>query len=203
MSNDYLMDTCESSEPFQINEAYYNCIECSSPIEILSIDGNYIEYKCINNNHKLDIPIKEYINKMKQFNNIISNNDQCNNHNKKYECFCLDCNKHLCKECLISREHISHNKYLMIEIQPNKNELKIIENIIEYYENEIENLENEKFNKTKDLNNELKKYKDKLKERKDLKIKEDEINMKNEIQLKSEQLEKDINKRIHRKNEEL
>ena len=35
MSNDYIMDTGESSESFQINEVFYNCIECSSPIEIL------------------------------------------------------------------------------------------------------------------------------------------------------------------------
>ena len=106
--NDQIQETCESlGEINKLNEMYYNCSKCSSPIEILSIDEKEftIHFKCINNNHKLSIPIKEYINKMKQFNNINSINDQCDNHNKKYECFCLDCNKHLCKECLTSREH--------------------------------------------------------------------------------------------------
>ena len=195
--NDQIQETIESfGEIIKLNEMYYNCSKCSSPIEILSIDKKEftIYFKCINNNRKFTIPIKEYTKKMKEFNNLDSNNDRCNNHNKTYECFCLDCNKHLCKECLISRDHISHNKYLMIEIQPNKNELKIIEDIIEYYENEIENLEKEKLIKTKELNNKLKKYKDKLKERKDLKIKEDEVNMKKEIQLRSDQLVIDIKK---------
>ena len=77
--NDQIQETCESlGEINKLNEMKYNCSKCSSPIEILSIDEKEftIHFKCINNNHKLDIPIKEYINKMKQFNNINSNNDQ-------------------------------------------------------------------------------------------------------------------------------
>ena len=54
----------------QLNELYYNCTECSSSIEILSInekEGN-IEFKCSNNNHIQKISIKDYINKMKDYN---------------------------------------------------------------------------------------------------------------------------------------
>ena len=36
--NDYIMETSESSEQIQLNKIYYNCTECSSPIEILSIN---------------------------------------------------------------------------------------------------------------------------------------------------------------------
>ena len=158
---DYMIDEMESSEQMiKLNEFYYNCSECSSPIEIISINEreSIIEFNCINNNHKFKIPIKEYIDKMKNYNNKDTNNDICitNNHNKKYECYCLNCKKHLCQECLKSRNHISHIKCNMIEIQPNENELNIIENIIKHYENKIENLEKEKYNTTKLLNNKIK-----------------------------------------------
>ena len=71
------------------------------------------------------MPIKVFIEKMKDFNNKNINNDICfiEGHNKnKYECFCFDCNNHLCKECLKSKNHIGHNKTNIIEIQPNKKE---------------------------------------------------------------------------------
>ena len=55
---------------------------------------NIIEFQCINNNHRKKISIKEYIIKMKKFNNKNLNSEICieDNHNKKYEFFCLDCN---------------------------------------------------------------------------------------------------------------
>ena len=89
--NDYIMETSESSEQIQLNEIYYNCTECSSPIEILSINETEctIEFECINNNsHNLKMPIKVFIKKMKDFNNKNINNDICliEGHNKnKYE----------------------------------------------------------------------------------------------------------------------
>jgi len=50
------------------NNIGYNCLECSSLIEILSINenNNTIEFKCINNNnHNNKIKIKDYLEKMK------------------------------------------------------------------------------------------------------------------------------------------
>ena len=152
-------EDCESfGDMLKLNEIYYNCTQCPSPIEILSINENEstIEFKCINYNHKIEMPIKEYINKMKVFNNKIINDEICNNHNKKYKCYCVDCKKHICKECLKSKEHISHNKYNLIEFQPNENQLKEIQYNIKYCDNQIENLEKEKFIKTRELNNKLK-----------------------------------------------
>ena len=129
----------------KINEIYYNCTECSSIIEIISINEkeNIIEFRCVNNNHRKKLPIKEYINKMKKYNDKYSNNDICinNNHNNKYEYFCFDCNEHLCKECLKSRNHINHKQNLIIEIQPSKKELNIIEGIIKSCDEKINNLE--------------------------------------------------------------
>ena len=41
-------------QKIQLNNIYYNCTECSSSIEILSINEkeSIIEFICINNNHK-------------------------------------------------------------------------------------------------------------------------------------------------------
>ena len=158
-------DTIESS--MNIKEMYYNCTECSSPIELININEkrNIIEFKCTKDNHIKKIPIKEYLKKMKKFNDKKVNDELCieDNHNKKYEFFCLDCNKHLCKECLKTRNHISHNKKIIIEIQPSQKELDIINNIIKSYEDKIENLEKEKFDKIKELKNKFKESENKLK----------------------------------------
>ena len=111
MINDYIMETSDTSEQ-SINEIYYNCTECSSPIEILSIDENEctIEFQCINNNHKKKMLINEYLSEMKKFNNNEINIDICITHNLKYECYCLDCNVHLCKECLQLRYYRNNAK---------------------------------------------------------------------------------------------
>ena len=107
-----------------LNELYYNCSECVSPIEIISINEkeSNIEFKCIYNNHKKKVSIKDYLDKMKNFYDKKINDDICfyDNHNQKFECYCLTCKQHLCKKCLKSRNNISHNKINIIEIQPEK-----------------------------------------------------------------------------------
>ena len=192
--NDYIMKTNESPGQLELNEINYNCTECSSPIEIISINEKEcsIEFQCINNNHKEKISIDEYIKKMKNFNNNNINNDICITHNKRYECFCVDCNLHLCKECLQSRNHINHIKNYFIEIQPNKKELNAIENIIEYYKEKIENLENEKINKTKELNVKLKEYKFNLKKNYEIKIKENQNKMEDRLKKNKDNYINDI-----------
>ena len=179
------------SEEIKLNEIYYNCNECSSPIEILYINEktNIIEFQCINNNHRKKISIKEYINEMKKFNNKNLNDEVCiiDNHNKKYEFFCLDCKKHLCKECLKARDHINHNKKIIIEIQPSKNELNIIENIIKFYEKKINNLETDKFIKVKEIKEKLKESENKLKEKNEIEIKENNIKMEKELKIKNDE----------------
>ena len=170
------MEACESFEQQnQLNELYYNCIECPSPIEIISINENEsnIEFKCIKNNHKIKISIKEYINKMKKFNGKNINDDICIIHNKIYKCYCFDCKIHICEECLKSRSHIGHIKNHILEYQPNKKELNSIEDIFFYYETRIEDLEKEKLNKTKNLNNKYTQYKKKLNEINEFKIKKE------------------------------
>ena len=131
----------------ELNDIYYNCTECSSIIEILSIDeqNNTIEFKCINKdkNHKIKININDYLEKMKKYNNKNINKDTCNIHNNKYITFCINCNIHLCNECLRTKKHINHIKNNIIEIQSSKDELKIVEEIINHYDERIENLTSE------------------------------------------------------------
>ena len=57
-------------------EIYYNCSECSSLIEIISIDeeNNFIEFNCLNKekNHNKNITmlLKEYFEKKKKIKNV-------------------------------------------------------------------------------------------------------------------------------------
>ena len=136
----------------QQNNIYYNCTECSSAIEILSIneEENLIEFKC-NNNHKIKMSINEYINKMKEFNNEKLNNNICNKHQKENYSFCFDCNIHLCKECIKTKKHNYHYKIYLMEIIPEDNILNEIENIIEGNKKDIKKLNSEKIHLEKKL----------------------------------------------------
>ena len=138
----------------------YNCTKCSSLIEIISINenSNIIEFKCLNqNNHheKEKMPIKEYLDKMQKYTNEIINeinDDTCLVHkaNNKFISYCFDCKCHLCEECLKSRTHFNHNKNNIIEIQPIKEELNILKEIINDFNFKILNLKIEKENKFKE-----------------------------------------------------
>ena len=143
-----------------LKEIYYNCTECNALIEILSIDEkeNTIEFIC-SNQHKKLMPIKEFLDKMMDNDNVNINKDICQIHKNQYMSFCFDCKKHLCKDCLKTRDHIYHNKNNIIEIQPIKTELKIIKKIVKYYDDKLEKLKNKKFLIKKRLNSFLDKCK--------------------------------------------
>ena len=154
--------------PLELENCLYNCTECSSNIEILLLDENKIKFKC-NNEHNIEIEIKEYINKMKKYKNIKLNDDKCNKHKKEYISYNFDKNKHLCKECLKTKEYSYDYKTNIIEILPEDEKLKKIENIIENNKNEIKYLKKikkEKENKLDNiLNNNIKKIKDRKNEK--------------------------------------
>ena len=100
--------------------------------------------------------INEYLDKMKVYNkeNIIK--DICETHNNnKYTSYCFKCNKHLCNDCLKTRKHIDHLKNNIIEIQPLKEELDIIQEVIKNYKIKVEILKKEKMIKQKKLNDYL------------------------------------------------
>ena len=129
----------------------YNCSECSSFIEILSLnEDNYtIEFKCLNQNKTIEISIDELLKNMKKHTQEKMNNEICDIHNDKYTCYCFDCNFNICEKCLKSRNHIHHEKNNIIEIQPTDIELKIYAKRIEYYKNEINKLKNDNINMIK------------------------------------------------------
>ena len=139
----------------------YNCIEYSSLIEILSIDeqNNTIEFKCINKHNNIKSTIKEYLEKMKRYNDITNLNDNCEVHNNqkneysKFVNFCFDCKSHLCKECLKTKKHKNHNKSYIFELQPNEEDLNKIKKKFEKIHNDIKNLKIEKENKIKEIKN--------------------------------------------------
>ena len=143
-----------------LKEIYYNCTECNALIEILSIDEkeNTIEFLC-SNQHKKLMPIKEFLDKMMDNDKVDINKDICQIHKNQYMSFCFDCKKHLCKDCLKTRDHIYHNKNNIIEIQPIKTELEIIKKIVKYYYDKLEKLKNKKFLIKKRLNSLLNKWK--------------------------------------------
>ena len=127
--------------------------------------------------------IKEYIDKQKKYNDYNINKDKCEDHNNNYEIYCFDCNNHLCKECLKSRNHINHHKINIAEKQPSKNEREIIQDSIKFYEEKIDNLEKEKLKKIKQIKNNYEKTKDRLNEMKELNMKKIENKMKKELVL--------------------
>ena len=199
----------------------YHCSECSSLIEILSINenNNIIEFKCIKNHGKLIMTINDYLEKMEKYN--YNNNiyeEICKIHNKKYVSYCFNCNIHLCEECLKSRIHIDHNKNNILEIKPIKEELEIIKEIIDSYKMKIETLKNEKLIHSKELEillNQKKMKENKLieekirinkqNEEKELKVNNDKylsdieemkVKFQYEIKLRKEQLKKENNETI-------
>ena len=38
---------------------------------------------------------------------------KCEKHQKKYKVYCIDCQCHLCKECLKTKIHLNHKKHYM------------------------------------------------------------------------------------------
>ena len=185
--------TPETSEENLVNFTICPNQDCLSPIEILSInqDNNIIVFKCFKENKEFTISIKEYIEKIKDKRNIDEFKDNCKEHKSNNICYCFDCKKHLCNECLKTMNHIYHkndiiainndeikifNKYLKT-ITENKNNQIILSNLqkeIETKNNIILELE-EKIKENK-INNEkekeeLQKLLD-LETQKNLKLKE-------------------------------
>ena len=121
------------SEKEELSE-FYNCSECSSLIEILSIneENNTIEFKCLNKGINIELSIEDYLKNMANYTPKKINHEICNIHKEKYMSYCFDCNSNICKECLKSRNHIHHYKNNIIEIQPSLEELKVYSKIIEY-----------------------------------------------------------------------
>ena len=195
--NDNIQETLELPNEIKLKEFYYNCTECPSMIEIISLKEreNIIKFKCLNKNnpHNIEMPIIEYINKMKKYNNKDMHNEICLIHNKKYDCYCQDCTSHLCKDCLKTRKHVNHFKISIEEIRPNQDELNIIENILKYHENRSNELIREKGEKYIELKQKLEAYKNELNQRKKIKIEEYKNSLQKELKRNNDKYILDLN----------
>ena len=193
--SNYIYDLDDAPTIIKLNNNIsYNCTKCPSPIEIKSIDENNIEFECTNNHH-LKMEIKDFLNEMRMCNYTKNNinSDQCQKHNYQFLNYCIDCEKHLCKECLKTGYHIYHNKIFLSEILPEKEILnKLIEKIRENKKREEEiNLENIKRdnqlkrkinNNTEIIEGIIEERKKIIKNERNEEIKENEENYKKKIQ---------------------
>ena len=174
MSNQNLENNADAPTPGEIGETedlknnnFTLCPDCGSSIEILSINENKIEYRCLNEKKKhteetkFTKTIEEYLKiKENRDNNYDEIKDKCHieNHNlNKYVSYCLDCRCHLCNECLKSKEHINHRKSNMIEIQPIEEEITLIKEVIDDLRKEKEKLEKKEKEETEEIDKSLKK----------------------------------------------
>ena len=74
-----------------LDDINYDCIDCSSLIEILSINEEKydVKFRCINNHNK-EILIREYLKSVEKNKHKIIN-EKCELHNQEYTFFCFDC----------------------------------------------------------------------------------------------------------------
>ena len=149
-----MKDSIDMNEapPLELKKCLYNCSECSSNIEIISLNENKINFIC-KNNHNVELDIKEYLRKMKHYNEVKLNDDKCDKHKKEYLSYCFDCNIHLCQDCLKTKVHSYHYKINIIEVLPEDEKVKKIANIIENIEKKINDLKKTKVEKETKLNN--------------------------------------------------
>ena len=208
-NEDSLYDETPLNFETKNNEMYYNCSECSSSIEIESINekNNIINFKCSNkeSNHSktFKMPLKKYLEEMKKYNNRKSNSDECEIHkkNNKYVSYCFNCNRHLCQECLKTRIHINHIKNEIIEMAPKNEELHIIKEIINDYKINFDNLMKKKENQlneklNEEIENENNNYKINIQ-------KKNEDREKEELKLNKDNYLEDISKIIKKYKEEI
>ena len=182
-----------------INTKFITCLNCSSAIEILSINNinNLIEYKCLEEKKIFTLKIKEYLDKLKEIKlkNRNEIKDKCTIHkNKEYICYCFDCNCNLCNECLEVRIHINHKKINIIEVKPKNDELNMIEDIIKYYQNKIENLRKENYNNKKEYKELLNKKKKNESKKLEKKIKKNKIKENKELEMNKNNFIYDLEK---------
>ena len=155
-------------EPEKINKSsinlkinYCSCTECSSPIKLISINekNNIIGFICTkNDSHGKVISINEYFEKIKENqDNLKEIKDKCEKHlkNNGYMYYCYTCNGHLCKECIRTRIHNHHTRRDIYEIQPKKEELDLISEVIKDYKLKLDKLKNEKVSVHTELKNKL------------------------------------------------
>ena len=125
----------------------YNCTECRALVDIISLNENLdeIKFRCLNAvPHKNQMRLSDYLDNIISYYCLEMVPKECEKHKKcDYEFYCLNCNKHLCKECIESRDHLYHVRINIItEFALTKEEDALIQKFIGY--NKKENNNNQK-----------------------------------------------------------
>ena len=113
------------------------------------------------------------------------------NNNKS---FCIDCNTHLCEDCMKQRKHMKHKKVNIIEIEPSYEEINTLLKLINEYKNNVSNAKIEKHNKLIELETKYNKDKEKAKEEYNKIIVNSKINLKNELKKNEKKFYDEVNK---------
>ena len=104
----------------------YSCTECSSNIEVISIDNNEanITFRCLNkdknNNHQIQkMPISTYLKKMEKNTFLfdkcsICSRDQSSINNFSYLKYCVKCKTTFCNECKEKHINSGDNNHFFI-----------------------------------------------------------------------------------------
>ena len=120
---------------------------------------------------------------------------KCDSHpNKTITCFCEKCQRHLCLECLKSREHRGHLRFNILEMEPSEEEINKFISILEELKKSKNELENEQKSKMEKIGNEIEEQEDninKLFKDKVVKIDED---MENEIENEKKKIKDECDK---------
>ena len=141
--NTYLYSECslckKKQNDFKDTQFSY-CIKCNV----------VICPKCLENH--LETNKENHLDSNTEF---IINNDEKNvrcflHPEEKYIGFCFDCNRHICKKCMKSKEHKKHRKNSLLEVEVTEEMKDILNNIRNIYKKKIK-IESKK----KELNNDL------------------------------------------------
>ena len=172
--NTYLFSECslchKKQNEFKNTSIFSYCIKCD---KVICPD-------CISKH--LEMNDKNHPDLNKEY--IIKNNEKdikCLLHPKeKNLSFCLECNTHICKECMKKKKHMYHTKISIIEVLITDEIKNILNNIINIYRERITQLDNEKEKKKTELLKEKEINKRKIQKQQKVKIKEIQKELKKE-----------------------
>ena len=153
---------------FKETPLYLYCTKCDAIICTECLDKHFEQNK---NNHPDNNVACIIKNTLK--------NTNCTLHpNQKNYALCLRCNRHICVDCMITKQHVYHKKNNIIEVEVADDLKAVLNGIINFYEvrlgdlkREIESKENELLNnQDENIKKKLEELRDEYNKTKDLSL---------------------------------
>ena len=129
------------------------------------------------------------------FINLKDRGIKCVSHpNNENTCFCDNCQRHLCIDCLKSKKHRGHLRFSFLEIEPSEEEINKFISILEEFKKSKNELEIKQKPKLEKIENEIKEQEDNI--NKQFKDKVSKINedMKNDIENEKKKVKEECDK---------